>query len=97
MPIAGVAVAWMREEDWPRWLAIDPDFQPDYGKWLAKTEAAFKSFEAQGHKLEKIVLDPDDFLAWSREFAGGEVNSNARSKYAALMLHGRTEGRRRGN
>ncbi|MCR5875137.1 hypothetical protein LRS10_13645 [Phenylobacterium sp. J426] len=92
MPVAGVALAWMRKEDWPRWLAIDPDFQPDYDHWLRRVEAGIKEIEARGHQVQKVVLDPDKFLAWSREFAGGEVNSKARSRYAAFMALGQSRG-----
>jgi len=92
MPVAGVALAWMRKEDWPRWLAIDPDFQPDYEKWLRKVEAGIQRLEAEGRKVEKVLLDPDEFIAWSREFAGGRADSQARSQYAALRLMGRTRG-----
>jgi hypothetical protein len=27
-----LGIAWLREEDWPRWLAIDKDFQPKHLK-----------------------------------------------------------------
>ncbi len=36
--------------------------------------------------LEKVVIDPDEFLDWSRVSAGGKVGNEARSTYAASVL-----------
>lgn len=81
----GLAVAWMKKEDWPRWLSIDKDFQPDYEHWLGRVEAAFAHYQRLGHKVEKIVVDPDEFLEWSSA-NGGKVDSNARSAFAAYKM-----------
>jgi hypothetical protein len=45
MPLMALAVTWFRKEDWPRWLAIDPDFQPDYDHWLERSEAQLKALD----------------------------------------------------
>lgn len=34
MKVKGWAIPWYREEDWARWRAICPDFQPHYKTWL---------------------------------------------------------------
>lgn len=78
-----VGVSWFREEDWPRWLAIDPNFQPDYQHWLKRTEKAIKDCEAAGHALRKVPVDPDEFLTWSRA-AGCGVGTMARAEYVAM-------------
>ncbi len=80
------AVTWFRKEDWPRWLAIDPDFQPDYDHWLKRSEQAMKDHSDPRYLLEKVMVDPDEFLDWSRVNAGGEVGQDARMTYAALVL-----------
>jgi hypothetical protein len=80
-----MAVAWMNKQDWPRWLAIDPEFQPDYDHWLKRTEAAVKEIEATGAFVEKVIIDPDEFVEWCR-INGRKVNSRGRSAYAALTL-----------
>ena len=59
-----VAVAWLREEDWPRWLTVDRSFHPSYDRWLKKTEAAVKEVEARGALVEKVTVNPDEFVEW---------------------------------
>ena len=86
MNLRSLAVTWFREEDWPRWLAIDPNFQPNYDHWLKRSEQAIKDWNDPSVVLEKVMLDPDDFLEWSRTNAGGEVGQPARAQYAALVL-----------
>ncbi len=86
MNLRSLAVAWFRKEDWPRWLAIDPDFQPDYDHWLKRAEQAMKDWNDPSTVLEKIMLDPDEFLDWSRVNAGGEVGQMARVHYANIAL-----------
>jgi hypothetical protein len=81
----GMAVAWMHKEDWPRWLAIDPDFQPDYSHWLKRMEATVKQFEDKGTLVEKVIIDPDEFVEWCR-VNGCKVSSQARATYASLTL-----------
>ena len=83
--MVGMAVAWMRKEDWPRWLAIDPDFQPDYNHWLKRMEATVKQFEDKGTLLEKVIINPDEFVEWC-DVNGYKVGSKARSTYAAQTL-----------
>lgn len=79
-----LSLAWLREEDWPRWLAIDPNFQPDYQHWLRRMEAALKHYEGQGKRVVKVIVDPDEFLEWSR-VNGGKVDSGARATFAARL------------
>jgi hypothetical protein len=92
MPIKGVAIAWLRKEDWPRWLAIDPEFQPDYNHWLKRMEATVKQLEQRGGLAEKIDIGIDEFLEWSRA-NGGKVDTKARAAYAAMVLAMRHEAR----
>lgn len=77
-----LSISWFRKEDWPRWLSIDPDFDPDYQHWLVKSETAFKRITAMGHRVKKIIVDPDEFLEWSRS-NGGKVDTQARSAFVA--------------
>ena len=86
MNIKTLAVTWFRKEDWPRWLAIDPEFQPDYDHWLKRSEQAMVDHADPRHVLEKVMVDPDEFLEWSRVNAGGEVGQHARAEYVAMAL-----------
>ena len=86
MNIKALAVTWFRREDWPRWLAIDPEFDPDFDNWLRKSERAMVEHRDPRYVLEKVMLDPHDFLEWSRVNAGGNVGQHARAAYAGIVL-----------
>ena len=86
MNIKTMAVTWFRKEDWPRWLAIDPDFQPDYDRWLKQSEQAMADYDDPRYVLEKVMVDPDEFLEWSRVNAGGKVGQSARTQYAGFVV-----------
>ncbi len=86
MSLRSLAIAWFRKEDWQRWLAIDPDFEPDYDLWLKRSEQAMADYSNPVYVLEKVVIDPDEFLDWGRVSAGGKVGNEARSTYAASVL-----------
>jgi hypothetical protein len=90
MPIMGIAVAWLRKEDWPRWLAADPNFQPDYNHWLKRMEAACLQLEQRGSHFEKIDVGFDEFMEWCR-INGSKVDPQARSAYAAMIMAQRHE------
>lgn len=81
--LRSLSVTWFREADWPQWCAIDPDFQPDYHHWLRRAEAEFQRRKAMDQPIQKVVLDPAKFLAWSRTH-GGQVDSHARVAFAAV-------------
>ena len=36
--------------------------------------------------LEKVTIDPDEFLGWSRVNAGGKVGHEARATFAAIVI-----------
>ena len=85
MILKTLAISWFRREDWARWRAIDPDFQPDYSHWLLRAELAFERHQSPLYVLEKVIIDPDEFLAWSR-LNGGKVDTQARAAFAAIQL-----------
>jgi len=81
--LRSLALSWFREEDFPRWCAIDAQFQPNYQHWLQRSEAAFQRHQSAGIPIVKVVLDPEEFLAWSR-VNGGRVDSSARALFATI-------------
>lgn len=83
--MTAMAIAWMRKEDWPRWLAIDPQFQPDYDHWLKRMTAEIKRIENAGTLCEKVVIEPDVFVEWCG-VNRREVNSTSRATFAAQAL-----------
>jgi hypothetical protein len=80
------ATPWFCEEDWPRWRDIDPQIEPDYATWLAGAMAHLKSLEDQGRLPEKVIVDPEVFLAWSAGY-GGSVDNKVRAAFAAFAMH----------
>lgn len=85
MKTQGVALAWMREQDWSRWLQMDPGFQPDYQHWLTRMEKAFAHYQAAGVPVLKVVIEPDEFLQWSRSNGRG-TGSDDRACFAAWKM-----------
>ena len=53
---ARMGMTWFRKEDWPRWLEIDPDFQPDYDHWLRRVEAVYEELRSAGVNVVKIEV-----------------------------------------
>jgi len=84
MDLRGLAVAWFRKEDWARWRSIDPSFEPDYDYWLGRSEEAIQRIGAT-QRVEKVIIDPDEFLKWSAA-NGGKIDAKARAAYAAISL-----------
>jgi len=81
--LQGLAITWFRREDWPRWLEIDPQFQPDYAHWLKRMDKALVAYRAAGIPIIKPLVHPDAFLAWAQA-NGKSVGPTARAAYAAL-------------
>jgi hypothetical protein len=92
--LIALAMAWFRRNDWPRWCAIDADFQPDYQYWLGRSEAAFEHCMAAGVPILKVVVHYDDFMAWSRANAAG-VGTHARAHFAILKMQSLEEKEKR--
>jgi hypothetical protein len=85
MNIKRIAVAWMRESEWPRWLILDSDFQPDYAHWLRRMESVFSELQAKDVNVVKADVGIDDFMAWSKAHCNGRVDTDARATYAVFI------------
>jgi hypothetical protein len=85
MNVQALGLCWFREEDWPRWRAMDPLFQLDYQHWLRRNEEAVQRHKAAGVPIEKIMVDPDEFLAWANAVGIG-TGTLARAQYIAVLL-----------
>lgn len=89
MPKVNVAVAWLRQEDWLRWQAVDPNLR-SYEDWLLKIETLVDQVERGGKAVpEKILVDPDEFISWASE-RGFKIDRFSRSQYAAEILNRRS-------
>jgi hypothetical protein len=77
------AISWFRESDWPTWLELDPNFQPDRSRWLWKTQAQITTLEQRGIEVVKVEIDPDTFAAWAKANGKG-LGQMDRAGYAAF-------------
>ena len=83
MSLRRVALAWFRQEDWPQWCAMDPDFQPDYQHWLRRMDALFEKQKAAGVTVVKVVIEPAEFLKWSKAHDRKGLPTSDRAAFAA--------------
>ncbi len=80
-----IAVAWLREDEWPRWLELDSNFQRDYAGWRVKIDKEIGKYAEKGYTVVKIDVGIDDFTAWCR-VSGAKVDTNSRAKFAVFLL-----------
>ena len=78
-------IAWLRKEDWPRWLDIDPDFQYDYDYWHRRMQGAYERLKAAGVSVVKVEVLPEEFIAWAQN-NGCPFDTRGRSAYAAWKV-----------
>ncbi len=64
--------------------AINSDL-PAYDQWLSKIETAIKEAEKRGQVAEKIIINPDDFIAWCQA-KKRQIERNARAQFASELL-----------
>jgi len=79
-----IAIAWPRQADWPRWQSLDAEL-PAYDRWLKKINAGIEQAEHRGARTEKVVVDPDVFISWSKA-QGKPIDRSSRAQYAAAEL-----------
>jgi hypothetical protein len=85
MSFPGLALCWLREEDWPEWLSMDDAFEPDYGKWRSKMDTEFERLRASGVPCQKVVVTPIEFKAWAHSTGAG-LDTGARAKFAMVKM-----------
>jgi hypothetical protein len=85
-----VGIAWYRVEDYQRIREISEDeMQPTFEAFEAKMARQLPQFEAQlppGVIIEKVIIDPDELLAFAKRFHGGKIDTTARSAFAAFTV-----------
>jgi hypothetical protein len=80
-----IALSWFRREDFARWREIDPNFEPSYPRWLAKTREMIEALEKQGIGVVLVPIAPDAFVAWAKEH-GKSTRTEARGEFAAVLM-----------
>jgi hypothetical protein len=87
MPRA-IGVAWFRREDYQRVREISNDeMLPTFEQFEAKMAERLPRFKAPpGVIVEKVIIDPDELLAFAKANFGGKINSDVRSAFASFKV-----------
>lgn len=85
MAVRAWIIPWYRKQDWPRW-AVLCQFLGSYEEWLGRAEAGAKRYERLGYNVAKVVVDPEQFIEWSKR-SGGKIDHEARIAFATLLFH----------
>jgi hypothetical protein len=83
-----VGFAWYRPEQWQRVRDISADadeLEDSYEDWLRLAEGELKKLQSSDLRVEKVDIDSEQLILWCNE-QGMEVNTQARSRYAAEKL-----------
>jgi len=83
-PMMRIGLAWYTPEQWRRMrdTADDvDDLEATYEEWLAQAERAEKEIAADGHQVERVMLDVDELMAWLNE-TGRRATGASRLVYA---------------
>jgi hypothetical protein len=81
-------MSWYRADDYPKILRImiDSDCLPQtFREFERKAETGFREMTAKGHVVERVYIDPDEFVAWCAE-RGVELDTRARQRFCAEFV-----------
>jgi hypothetical protein len=93
-PSMVLAIAWYREQDWPRLKRQFPDadeLHDSYAEWLASAQAAMRTIRRSGTRAEPFIVDLDDLFGWCA-IRGRDPDANSRSEYVAEKLSATSKG-----
>jgi hypothetical protein len=80
-------VAWFRREDYQRIREISHDQMiPTFDEWEAKMVKFLANQQAAGVILEKVIVGPDDLVAFAKRFHGGKIDTKVRGAFAAFVV-----------
>jgi hypothetical protein len=89
MKISVFGMAWYRRETFGRLRKMFKDghkLHRTYDEWLAAAEEGCKRLEAQGARVIRADIDPDQFPKWCRS-KGLKLDAAARTEYANTVAH----------
>lgn len=82
-----IGVTYFRREDYQRIRAIsDDDLVETFDEFEAKLAEFFARTPPPGIRYQKVLVDPDELLAFADRFSGGKINAATRSDFAAWKL-----------
>jgi len=78
-----IAVAWFRAEDYDTIRQISTDvLPPTFAEWEAKMTHMLVRSGAAGVLGERVVIRPNELLAFARQFHSGKIDNHVRSRVA---------------
>ena len=86
-----LAFAWYKEEEFETFRENAQDkekFSESYGKWERNARKSVKSYQREGARVEKVIIEYDEFSLWCR-INRKENTAKSRSEYAARILEER--------
>lgn len=86
-----IGMCWYKKEQWGRLRDIVPDrddLDDTYQQWRKDAEKALSELRANGHMIQKVLVDTEEMLAWANE-NNRELDSSARSEYSVFILQQR--------
>lgn len=86
--LKALGVAWFRREDYQRIREIsDDEMIPTFDQWEAKLTRFMASEQPPpGVVFEKVMIDPDELLAFAQKSHGGKIDSKVRGEFAAWVI-----------
>jgi hypothetical protein len=85
-----IGIAWFNPEDYQRIREIShDDMQPTFEAFEAKMEKMLPQVKAKlppGIIIEKVIVNPDELLAFAKRFHGGKIDTTVRSSFAAASV-----------
>jgi hypothetical protein len=82
-----LCVAWFRREDYQRLREIsDDDMIASFDEWEAKMNKFLTDAQSMGVILEKVIVNPDELLAFAKTFHGGKIDTKIRGAFAARAI-----------
>jgi hypothetical protein len=92
MSVEGViAMAWYSPATWAQLKAIpEARIEISYDEFVRNFERLLREFVAHGVKVEKVVVDVDQMVAWCHR-NGYEANTTGRSIYGTVAVMARDD------
>jgi hypothetical protein len=76
---------WYTRQTFDHVRNISDDDLPDtFNGWKERAQRDFAKLQAIGLYVEKIVIDPDELLAFARKSHGGKINEIVRHDFATV-------------
>jgi hypothetical protein len=85
-----IGIAWFRAEDYQRIREIsDGEMIGTFEEFEARMAARLPGLLAglpEGTIIEKVIVDPDELLAFARKHHGGRIDSGVRSEFVGRVM-----------